>query len=75
MIRWNRMNLAGKRMKWSIQDVQERMEELMQAAEAGRAQILTARGKEVAAVISMDDYRELTSQAEPADTQSDEPSQ
>jgi len=51
-------------MKWSIKEAQERLEEVIHAAKTEGPQIITIRGKEVAALISMDEYRELLSQAE-----------
>lgn len=46
-------------MHWQVQEVKQRLSEVLRAAESDGAQFVTRHGKEVAVVLSIDDYHRL----------------
>jgi prevent-host-death family protein len=46
-------------MHWQVQEAKQRFSEVLRAAEAGEAQIVTKHGEEVAVVIDINEYRRL----------------
>ena len=42
---------------WQLQTAKQKFSEVIRAAEAGEPQIVTKNGREVAAIIDIDDYR------------------
>jgi prevent-host-death family protein len=48
-------------MRWQLQDAKQRFSELLRSARREGPQIVTRHGEEVAVVVSMEDYRRLTS--------------
>jgi prevent-host-death family protein len=48
-------------MRWQLQDAKQRFSEVVRSARREGPQIVTRHGEEVAVVVSMEDYRRLTS--------------
>ncbi len=46
-------------MHWQVQEAKQRFSEVIRAAQAGEAQIVTRHGDEVAVVIDIAEYRRL----------------
>jgi prevent-host-death family protein len=46
-------------MRWQVQEAKQRFSEVLRAAAAGEAQIVTRHGEEVAVVIDIAEYRHL----------------
>ncbi|BEL08917.1 hypothetical protein Q0Z83_071080 [Actinoplanes sichuanensis] len=46
-------------MHWQVQEAKQRFSEVLRAAEAGEAQIVTKHGEEVAVLIDIAEYRRL----------------
>jgi len=44
--------------QWQLQTAKQRFSEVIRAVEAGEPQFITKNGKEVAAIIDINDYRE-----------------
>lgn len=51
-------------MNWQLQEAKNRLSELVKAAKTKGPQVITVRGKEEVAVISMDELRKLRPQKE-----------
>lgn len=49
--------------QWSVQQAKNRLSEVLRAAQSGRAQIVTKRGKPTAVVLSFEDYQRLRTAA------------
>lgn len=47
-------------MHWQVQEVKQRLSEVLRAAESQGVQYVTKHGREVAVVMSIDDYAELS---------------
>ena len=47
-------------MKWQVQEAKQRFSEVLRAAESDGPQIVTRHGEEIAVVMNIDRYRELT---------------
>ncbi|HET8582205.1 MAG TPA: type II toxin-antitoxin system Phd/YefM family antitoxin [Jatrophihabitans sp.] len=44
---------------WQVQEAKQRFSEVLRAAEGGRAQYVTRHGKEVAVVVSIDEFHRM----------------
>jgi prevent-host-death family protein len=51
--------LAVVDMHWQVQEVKQRLSEVLRAAETHGVQYVTRHGKEVAVVMSVEEYRRL----------------
>lgn len=45
--------------RWQLQEAKQRLSEVIRAAEAGEAQIITRHGEDIAVVIDIEEYRRL----------------
>lgn len=48
-------------MSWQLQEAKQRFSEVVREAVAGSPQTITKHGEEVAVVVSIDDYRRMSS--------------
>lgn len=48
-------------MRWQVQDAKQRFSELVRQARRAGPQVVTRHGEEVAVVVSIEEYRRLTS--------------
>lgn len=55
-------------MTWQLQDAKNKLSEVVKAAKTQGPQIISVRGKEEAAVVSMDELRRLQSVQQPLGT-------
>lgn len=46
-------------MQWQVQEAKQRFSEVLRAAEAGEAQVVTRHGQAVAVVLDIESYRQL----------------
>ena len=51
-------------MKWQVQEAKQRFSEVLRAAESDGPQIVTRHGEEIAVVMNISKYRELTGEGD-----------
>ena len=53
------MNAVGEPVAWRLRDARQRLSRLIDSARTDGPQVVTRHGREVAVVLSIDDYRRL----------------
>lgn len=53
-------------MHWQVQQVKQRLSEVLRAAETDGVQYVTKHGRDIAVVMSIDDYRRLSGETRPS---------